>query len=88
MPTSRARACRVDAKPQLEIFADDVRCTHGATVGQLDPAELFYLMSRAIPRSRAEELLLHGFAVDVLNELGHPALLERGLALLTRFSEA
>ena len=45
-------------------------------------------MSRAIPRSRAEELLLHGFAVDVLNELGHPALLERGLALLTRFSEA
>ena len=82
------KACRVDAKPQLEIFADDVRCTHGATVGQLDPAELFYLMSRAIPRSRAEELLLHGFAVDVLNELGQPALLERGLALLTRFSEA
>lgn len=81
------KACRVDSKPQLEIFADDVRCTHGATVGQLDATELFYLMSRAIPRKRAEELLLHGFAVDVLNELGHPALLERGLALLARFSE-
>ena len=62
--------------------------TLASALARLDPAELFYLMSRAIPRSRAEELLLHGFAVDILNELGHPALLERGLALLTRFSEA
>jgi Fe-S cluster assembly protein SufD len=56
---------RIDTKPQLEIFADDVRCTHGATIGQLDREELFYLMSRAIPRETARRLVIQGFADEV-----------------------
>lgn len=53
---------RVDTKPQLEIFADDVRCTHGATVGQLQRDELFYLQSRAISPARARNMLIRAFA--------------------------
>jgi Fe-S cluster assembly protein SufD len=60
---------RVDTKPQLEIFADDVKCTHGATVGQLDPLSSFYLRSRGIPRDAAERLMVYAFAAEVLNEV-------------------
>ncbi len=56
----------VTAKPQLEIFADDVRCTHGATTGQLDDAALFYLRSRGLPRDEAVSMLNLAFAFDVL----------------------
>ena len=56
----------VDTKPQLEIFADDVKCTHGATVGQLDPAQLFYLRSRGVDSEVARSLLTFGFAEDVI----------------------
>jgi Fe-S cluster assembly protein SufD len=56
---------RLDAKPQLEIFADDVRCTHGATVGQLDEQELFYLSSRAIPPALGRAMLVRGFAREI-----------------------
>jgi len=55
-----------DTKPQLEIFADDVRCTHGATVGPINDAELFYLQSRGMTRDQAISLMSHGFAEDVL----------------------
>ena len=55
----------VDTKPQLEIFADDVKCTHGATVGGLDAAALFYLESRAIGEDAARDLLTLGFASEV-----------------------
>lgn len=55
----------VDTKPQLEIFADDVKATHGATVGQLNEDELFYLVSRAIPPLRARQLLTAGFLTDL-----------------------
>ncbi len=58
-----------DTKPQLEIFADDVRCTHGATVGQVNEDELFYLQSRCIPRREAIDILSHGFAEDVLSHI-------------------
>ncbi len=59
----------IDAKPQLEIFADDVKCTHGATVGQLDEDAYFYLLSRGIPAARARALLTYAFASDVLERV-------------------
>ncbi len=61
---------RVDTKPQLEIFADDVKCTHGATIGQLDEDQVFYLQSRGIDRPAAIDLLTYGFAHDVLDRIG------------------
>ena len=57
---------RVDTKPQLEIDADDVKCAHGAAVGQLDPEELFYLQSRGLNDQAARNLLTYGFAADLL----------------------
>jgi Fe-S cluster assembly protein SufD len=60
---------RVDTKPQLEIFADDVKCTHGATVGRLDPVALFYLRSRGLPPAEARRMLTWGFASDVLENI-------------------
>ena len=60
---------QVDTKPQLEIFADDVKCTHGATVGQIDQAALFYLKSRGIGEAVARPLLTYAFAADVLETL-------------------
>ena len=54
-------------KPELEIFADDVVCGHGATVGQLDEDQLFYLMARGIPRVEAEALMIEGFAREALD---------------------
>lgn len=57
---------RIDTKPQLEIFADDVKCTHGATVGRLDEVALFYMKSRGIGDERARQLLTYAFAADVL----------------------
>lgn len=60
---------RVDTKPQLEIFADDVKCTHGATVGQLDDDALFYLKTRGIGALRGKEILTYGFAHEVLERI-------------------
>lgn len=59
----------VDTKPQLEIYADDVKCSHGATVGQLDKTSLFYLLSRGIDEETARGLLTFAFAKDVINRL-------------------
>lgn len=59
----------VDTKPQLEIYADDVKCSHGATVGQLDPNSIFYLQSRGIDETTARGLLTYAFANDVINRL-------------------
>ena len=59
----------VDTKPQLEIFADDVKCTHGATVGQLDEEQVFYLRSRGIPLEAARDILTFAFASDVVNRV-------------------
>jgi Fe-S cluster assembly protein SufD len=59
----------VNTKPQLEIFADDVKCSHGCTIGRLDEEGLFYLQSRGIPEKTAQSLLLHGFAIDVLAKI-------------------
>ncbi|MDP2875027.1 MAG: Fe-S cluster assembly protein SufD [Holophaga sp.] len=57
---------RVDAKPELEIYADDVKCAHGAAIGQLDPEELFYLQSRGLNLETARNLLTYGFAAELL----------------------
>ena len=64
----------VDTKPQLEIFADDVKCTHGATVGGLDAASLFYVKSRGISEEAARALLTVGFAGEVTNYINNEAL--------------
>jgi Fe-S cluster assembly protein SufD len=60
---------RVDTKPQLEIFNDDVKCAHGATVGQLEEEELFYLLSRGLNESLARNLLTYGFAEEIINKI-------------------
>jgi Fe-S cluster assembly protein SufD len=60
---------RVDTKPQLEIFADDVKCAHGATVGQLEEEELFYLVSRGLSPLLARNLLTYGFAEEVIAKI-------------------
>jgi Fe-S cluster assembly protein SufD len=60
---------QIDTKPQLEIFADDVKCTHGATVGRLDETALFYLKSRGIAARTARQLLTYAFAADVLETI-------------------
>lgn len=60
---------QIDTKPQLEIFADDVKCTHGATVGRLDETSLFYMKSRGINARTARELLTYAFAADVLETI-------------------
>ncbi|HEY9897722.1 MAG TPA: Fe-S cluster assembly protein SufD [Pantanalinema sp.] len=67
---------RVDAKPQLEIFADDVKCAHGATVGQLDPEEVFYLQSRGLGEADARSLLVYAFAAEVFDHIPVPSIKE------------
>ncbi len=64
----------VDTKPELEIFADDVKCSHGATVGALDPSALFYLRARGLPQAVAESLLTYAFAGEVLERVVDPHL--------------
>ena len=68
------RNAEVDTKPQLEIYADDVKCSHGTTVGQLDPQQVFYLRSRGIDETAARKILCFGFAGEVLDSIDVPAL--------------
>jgi Fe-S cluster assembly protein SufD len=71
-----SRQALVHSTPQLEIFADDVKCKHGSTTGQLDEVALFYLRSRGIGEAEARGLLTDAFASDVVERLPHPALRE------------
>lgn len=64
----------VDTKPQLEIWADDVKCTHGATIGRIDDEALFYLRSRGITRSDAQKILSHAFAGELVSQVKNTAL--------------
>ena len=78
----------IDTKPELQIFADDVRCTHGATIGQLDAESLFYLQSRGIGKEQARNLLTYAFAQDIVDRIKVQALrdsLER--VLFEKFHE-
>jgi Fe-S cluster assembly protein SufD len=59
----------VDTKPQLEIYADDVKCTHGATVGQLSEEAIFYLRSRGIPLEKSRQMLIHAFAGEIIDRI-------------------
>jgi Fe-S cluster assembly protein SufD len=65
---------RIDTKPQLEIFADDVKCTHGATVGNLDQLSAFYLKSRGIGRALARKILVYAFAAEILEEIPYESV--------------
>jgi Fe-S cluster assembly protein SufD len=65
---------RVDTKPQLEITADNVKCSHGATVSQLDEEEVFYLQSRGLNQNDSRNLLINAFAAEILNRLPIPSL--------------
>jgi Fe-S cluster assembly protein SufD len=67
----------INTKPELQIWADDVRCTHGATIGQLDGEAIFYLQSRGIGKSEARDLLTQAFARDILERIRVEALRER-----------
>jgi len=66
------RGATANAKPELEIFADDVKCAHGATVGELDANQLFYLGSRGLPPAQARALLLEGFIMGLWDSAGDP----------------
>ncbi|MFN7728643.1 MAG: Fe-S cluster assembly protein SufD [Bdellovibrio sp.] len=74
-------AAEVDSKPQLEIWADDVKATHGATVGQLSEDEIFYLLSRAISRPQAESMIRQGFTQDLLMQVSNADVREWLLSL-------
>lgn len=67
----------INTKPQLEIFADDVKCSHGCTVGQLDEDALFYMRTRGIPKKEAQALLTYAFANNVLETVKIPELKQR-----------
>ena len=82
-------AARVDTKPQLEIFADDVKCAHGATVGQLDAEQLFYLKSRGLPDTQARNLLTFAFGAEIVDRIPVKSLvaqLERAVMAQTQVS--
>jgi len=64
-----SRGCEIDTKPEMEIYADDVKCGHGSTVGQLDPDQLFFLRARGLDAVTARSLLTHAFAVEVLERI-------------------
>ena len=73
----------IDTKPELEIFADDVKCSHGATVGELDQDQLFYLRTRGVPEPEAREILVRAFLHEALQLVANEparALLEDAVA--------
>ena len=72
-----SRDAHADSQPQLEIYADDVKCTHGSTVGPLDPKALFYLESRGIGEDEARRLMTYGFAAEILNRMDIAPLREQ-----------
>ena len=80
-----SRDAEIDTKPQLEIYADDVKCSHGATVGQLDENMLFYLRSRGIDEQAARGLLVYGFARDVIDRIEVNAIRNRLAESLLRW---
>jgi len=79
----------IDTRPQLKIYADDVKCTHGATIGQLDENGLFYLRSRGIQKEEARNLLIHAFASDIIQHVPIPQLREQlEKVLMSRLAES
>lgn len=70
----------VDTKPQLEIYADDVKCSHGATVGRIDAEQLFYLQSRGINQADAQQMIIFAFAAEVTEAIHNEAIRKQVLA--------
>ena len=84
-----SKSAHADSIPGLEILANDVRCTHGATLGQVDREQLFYLMARGLPRAEAERLIVRGFFQDVLDRIElEPVREALGNALEARIPQA
>jgi Fe-S cluster assembly protein SufD len=77
----------VDSKPELRIHADDVKCSHGATVGALDPAQLFYLRTRGVPEAQARAMLVRAFLSEALDLVANPAARGALDGALTRWWE-
>lgn len=75
---------QMDSKPQLEIFADDVKCSHGATIGQLDEGAVFYLRSRGLNDQQARTMLQHAFIAEVLDYFPHEAVRDFARALINQ----
>jgi len=77
-------AARMNTKPHLEIYADDVKCSHGATVGQLDNEALFYIRSRGISEDEARHLLMYAFANEIVSKISVPILKDRIIDLVDK----
>jgi len=77
----------IDAKPELEIYADDVKCSHGATAGELDDDQLFYLRARGLPLDKARGLLIEAFLDECLDEISHDGVRERFQAHISGWME-
>lgn len=77
-----SKTAEADARPELEIYADDVRCAHGATVGQIDEASLFYLRTRGVDEAHARQLLTYAFAAAALDRIAHRGLRRQARAAL------
>jgi len=80
-----SRRASVDTKPELEILADDVKCAHGATVGELDESALFYLRARGIPAAEARRMLIEAFAFDALETVEDAVMREHLATHLRRW---
>ncbi|HUS97737.1 MAG TPA: SufD family Fe-S cluster assembly protein, partial [Hyphomicrobiaceae bacterium] len=74
-----------DSKPELEIYADDVACGHGATVSEIDPDLVFYCRSRGIPADQARALIIQSFIAEAIDKVEHPAIGEALQALATEW---
>jgi Fe-S cluster assembly protein SufD len=77
-----SKGARADSIPGLEILADDVRCTHGATVGKIDEEQLFYLVSRGIPKKDAEQLIVMGFFTPIMDRIPFEGVQERFISAI------
>jgi len=73
----------MDTKPQLEIFADDVKCSHGATIGQMDETSIYYLRTRGMSLEQARSMLQFAFVAEVLENFKLEAVKEKALAMMT-----
>lgn len=78
------RLAEVDTRPQLEIYADDVKCSHGATIGRLDDEQLFYLRSRGIMHEAAQQMIIYAFAAELTEQISHDSLKQQVLARIGR----
>lgn len=78
------RLAEVDTKPQLEIYADDVKCSHGATIGRIDDEQMFYLRSRGINQQAAQKMIIHAFAAELTEAISDEALKQQVLARISQ----